>query len=55
MKPTFMRWVAIAALLAGGRLARWPILPSRRQSPMVLKKMSFILFGLRKGWWRPWM
>ncbi|UQQ18599.1 hypothetical protein MYA98_17350 [Salmonella sp. WGH-01] len=55
MKPTFMRWVAIAALLAGGRLARWPILPSRRQSPMVLKKMSFILYGRRKGWWRPWM
>ncbi|QUJ08576.1 hypothetical protein KCP77_03605 [Salmonella enterica subsp. enterica] len=56
MKPTFMRWVAIAACWPGTFSGRWPILPSRRQSPMVLKKMFSSRAGDARdgGRWMQW-
>lgn len=55
MKPTFMRWVAIAALLAGGTFSAVANPPVAPPVSYGVEEVSFILCGRRKGWWRPWM
>lgn len=55
MKPTFMRWVAIAALLAGGTFSAVANPPVAPPVSYGVEEDVFILYGRRKGWWPRWM
>lgn len=55
MKPTFMRWVAIAALLAGGTFSAVANPPVAPPVSYGVEEDVFHPVRATQGWWRPWM